>query len=723
MDTRPDPSSFSPASDSAPRHRLSRLLSPRSIALIGASDRSNWSHRIHNALDFIGYDGDVFYVNPKGGTAHGLPVHRSVLDLDVVPDLAYVMIPGGAVQEAMKEVVAAGIPAAVVLSSGFAEVGAAGQARQDELAALTRESGVVVLGPNALGYVNLPAKVALKPVQPGEELLKGSIGIVSQSGNVTVQIMNMSRSFHVGLSYMVSTGNEMDVTVADVVDYLADDPSTTVIAVFAETFKEPDAFVRACRKAKAAGKPVVVLKVGRSEAAARSAMAHTGSLVGDDAVIDAFLHAAGAIRVTSLEDLLTTADTFAHTGPIRGHRVAFLAISGGTCDIAADTAEDTGVVLAEFDPGTVAELVAVLPDYATVQNPLDVTGAAVVDAELFGKALSIVARDPHVDVAIAFGEIDHQAPDSEWGMASLTHLVAAVDGAGSPAALANTSVRHLSERTRDIRSQLSVPTVFGGVDRIIPALRRIIDWTARPSWDGEAFRSVTVDLPAATVGVWSEAMCRSLLEQFDIPVAPGTVAATPAEAGEAARFFGRPVAIKVVSSQILHKSDVGGVALGVEPGEVEAETARMLDRVHAAVPSATVDGVLVSPMIGDGLDLLVGVVRDPAWGCVMALGLGGIWTEVLQDVRRIALPASPDTVRTALRGLRAAPLLEGARGTEPVDLDVLVDVVGRIGSLALALGEELAALEVNPLRVDGADVTALDAAVVWREDGADSAGH
>jgi acyl-CoA synthetase (NDP forming) len=713
----PVQSSSTPASAAAPRHRLSRLLSPRSIALIGASDRSNWSNRIHDALTFIGYDGDVSYINPKGGTAHGRPVHRSVLDLERVPDLAYVMIPGGAVLEAMKDVVAAGIPAAVILSSGFAEVGEAGQQRQEELATLARKNDVVVLGPNALGYVNLPDRVALKPVQAGEALLEGSIGIVSQSGNVTVQLMNMSRSFHVGLSVMVSTGNEMDVAVADVVDYLADDPATRVIAVFAETFKDPAVFLRACRKAKAAGKPVVVLKVGRSEAAARSAMAHTGSLVGDDAVIDTFLHAAGAIRVTSLEDLLTTADTFAHTGPIHGEGVAFLAISGGTCDIAADTAEDNGVRLAEFGPATVDKLRSVLPDYATAQNPLDVTGAAVVDADLFGAALSVVAGDPAVDVAIAFGEIDHQAPDSEWGMASLRGLVTAVENAGSPAALANTSVRHLSDRTRDIRSELSVPTIFGGVDRIIPALRRIIDWTSRPTAEDTETVHRTVDLPAPTVGVWSEATCRSVLEQFGIPVASGTVAGTPAEAGAAARSLGCPVAIKVLSTQILHKSDVGGVALGVAPDDAEDETARLLERVRAAVPSATVDGVLVAPMVGDGLDLLVGVVRDPTWGCVMALGLGGIWTEVLQDVRRIALPASPDVVRDALRSLRAAPLLEGARGTKPVDLDTLVDVICRIGALALALGEELAALELNPLRVDGAAVTALDAAVVWRQQG------
>lgn len=702
------------ASAAVQGHRLDRLLRPRSVALVGASDRSNWSKRIHDALGVIGYAGDVYYVNPKGGTAHGHAVHRRVRDLPDVPDLAYLMVPAGAVLEALADAARAGVRAAVILSSGFSETGPEGAARQAELAALAKEHDMVVLGPNSLGYVSAQARIALKPFQRGEMLLAGPIGVVSQSGNITVALINMARSFHVGLSYMVSTGNEMDVALADVVDFLADDPATRVIAVFAESFKEPDAFLRACLKARAAGKPVVVLKVGRSEAAARAALAHTGSLVGDDAVIDAFLHAAGAIRVSSLEDLLATADLFARTGPVAGNGIAVLAMSGGTCDIVADRAEEIGLALPEFSPETGAALQAILPDFASAQNPLDVTGAAVVDDGLFGAALAIVARDPGVHATIAYGEIDHQAPDSEWGVRCLSNLAAAVGTATSPATLANTTVRSLSARTRELRDELSAPFAFGGVDRTLPALRRIVDWSNRQGWTRPEVESRQVDLQAAPVGVWSETTSRAVLEQFGIPVVDGTVAGTPAEASAAAHALGGRVALKVVSADILHKSDVGGVSLDVGVPEVAEESTRLLARVRAAAPDAAVDGILVTPMVTDGLDLLVGVVRDPAWGCVMALGLGGIWAEVFQDVRRIALPTSADAVLEALRGLRAAPLLHGARGTTPVDLEVLVDVIGRIGALALALGEDMAAVEINPLRVHGSRVTALDAAVVWR---------
>lgn len=646
----------------------------------------------------MGYPGEVYSVNPRGGTAHGRVLHRRVADLPVAPDLAYVMVPADAVPTAMADVTAAGVPAAVVLTSGVGR-------------RLAPAGSTVVLGPNTLGFLNPARRIALLPFQPGPELRAGPIGVVSQSGNIAVALVNLARSFHIGLSDVVSTGNELDVTVAEVVDYLAEDPDTRVIAVFAEAIRQD--FLVACRKARAAGKPVVVLKVGRSEAAARSARAHTGALVGDDAVIDAFLHAAGAIRVRSLEDLLATADTFVHTGPIPSGGLAVLTMSGGTCDIVADLAEDHGIPLADLSPHTTASLTKLLPDYATAHNPLDVTGAATTDEELFAEAFSLAAADPEVGVILAVQELDHHAPDSDWGRRSLLALADAIASARKPAALANTTVRHLSEGTREIRTELTVPTIFGGLDRVIPAVGRIMEWTTRQRDTAEA--PPVLGLAAEPGGIWSEVDCRRLLGWYGILVVPAHVVTSPAEAAAAARELGEPVAIKVVSADLPHKSDAGGVALGVTPAAAEVVAADLLATVRRRAPAARVEGLLVSPMRPDGLDLLVGVVRDPDWGCVLAVGLGGVWTEVLRDVRRVALPASPDAIRAALLGLRAAPLLTGARGSTPVDLDAVVTVVARIGELALALGDKLATIEVNPLRVAGSTVEALDAAVEWKE--------
>jgi acyl-CoA synthetase (NDP forming) len=697
-------------------HRLTHLLRPRSVALVGASDRSNWSNRIYDALRVIGYDGDVYLVNPKGGQAHGRALHRSVADIDAVPDVAFLMVPGPAALDAMRDAAEAGVKAAVVLSSGFAELGADGSEAQRELAGLCRRHEMVVLGPNALGFVNVIDRIALKPFPPGEPLRPGSIGVVSQSGNVSVQLINMARSFDIGLSFAVSTGNEMDVGLADVVDFLAEDENTAVIAVFAESFADPAAFLAACRKARASGKPVVVLKVGRSAAAARAALAHTGALVGNDAVADAFLRSAGAIRVTSLEDLLAVADTFTRTGALERPGLAVLTISGGTCDIAADTAEARGVELPEFAPLTLERLRTVLPGYATAQNPLDVTGAAVTDAELFGRALRIVTSDPNIGVVLVAQEIDYQAETSTWGVETLRGLVAACSGGTVPVILANTTVRAVSARVREIRAELRVPAVFGGIDRILPDVRAIADWSAQAGQAEAPIPSARpLRLPAEPRGAWSEAVCRDLLTEAGIPVVPGVVAGTPAAVGAAAAAYGVPIALKVVSPDVLHKSDVGGVALRVAAADAEQAAAALLRRVAIAVPAARVEGVLVSPMRPDGLDLLVGVVREPGWGNVLAIGLGGLWAEAMQDVQRIALPASERQIEQGLRRLRAWPLFEGARGGDRIDIPALVQVIARIADLSLGLGDQLAAVEVNPLRVTPAGVEALDAVVVWRD--------
>jgi acetate---CoA ligase (ADP-forming) len=262
-----------------------------------------------------------------------------------------------------------------------------------------------------------------------------------------------------------------------------------------------------------------------------------------------------------------------------------------------------------------------------------------------------------------------------------------------------------------MRSRLAAPFVYGGLDRILPAVGRLMEWHRRPD-SVPATKPSTVELPAPP-GPWSEVACRELLARHGIPVVPGQVVTSSAEAADAAREFGR-VAIKVISADLTHKSDAGGVALDIAPDDAEATAAALLDTVRRREPAARLDGLLVSPMRAPGVDLLAGVVRDPDWGCVLAVGLGGIWTEVLHDIRRVALPALPDAVRAALLDLRGAPLLRGARGTEPVDLDAVVEVVARLGELALALGEELATIEINPLRVTGSTVEALDAVVAWR---------
>jgi acyl-CoA synthetase (NDP forming) len=697
------------------RYHLTRLFSPRSVAIVGASDRSNWSKRIHDSLGIIGYPGTVYYVNPRGGTAHGSPLHQSLADIGTVPDLVYIMAPAQAALGTVTEAGRLGVPAAIILSAGFAETGEDGLREQLRIAEAARAHEMALLGPNTLGFVNPGQRIALMPMQPGEPLTDGSVGVVSQSGNMAVQVMNMARSFDVGLSLLASTGNEISVTVADVIGYLADDDATKAIAVFLESVADPAAFRAACLRAHQAGKPVIVLKIGRSEAGARAAMAHTGAMVGDDGVIAAVFAAAGVIRVDTMEDLLTTADAFVRSGPVRGRNLAVVTISGGAADVAADRAEDFGLRYPEFTAATLGELQRMLPDYATPQNPLDITGAAVTDSALFAAALDAVAADPGVDVTVAVGEIEHHAPDSAWGMESIAAMSRAAARAPGPVIFANTIIHTITPEVRRVRHELNVPSVFGGMDRVLAAVARIADWSARPAAAPLPLPPRATALPAAATGVWAEDTCREFLAARGIPVVPGTAEPTPERAAAAAERLGAPVALKIISPDIVHKSDVGGVTLGIAGyQEALAAAERMLRDVAAKAPGARLRGILVSPMRAEGYDLLVGFVNDPQWGQVMALGMGGLWAEALGDVRRVALPCRPEDIESAVRSLRAAPLLLGARGTAPVNLAALVDTVTQLADASLSLSAELAAFEVNPLRVTPDRIEVLDATVVWR---------
>jgi acetate---CoA ligase (ADP-forming) len=725
-------------SGTATRDRLRRLFTPESVAIVGASDRSSWSHRIRGALLNIGYEGEVFFVNPRGGTAHGAVLHRSVAEIGRVPDLVYVMTSAEASLAAIDEAARLGTRAAIILSSGFAETGPEGLLAQQRIAEVAREHDMAILGPNTLGFADPARRVVLMPMQPGDELEPGAIGVVSQSGNMAVQVMNMARSFDVGLSLLASTGNELNVTATDVLDYLVTDDATRVIAVFLEAVTDPAAFRAACLRAREAGKPVVVLKVGRSDAAARAALAHTGALVGDDAIISAVLSASGVIRVDSMEDLLTTADAFVRSGPVGGRNLAVVTISGGGCDLAADRADALGLSYPQFGEATLGRLRELLPSYATPQNPLDATGAAVADAQLFGAAIAAVAADPAVDVTVAIGEIEHHAPESAWGLDSITAMTAAARQAPRPVIFTNTTIHTISAGARAVRHELGVPSVFGGMDRVLAAVAKIADWSAplaspagetpaRPSPGGSHGLSAVTEAwpgpghsqdPPARTGTWSEADARALLERGGVPVVPAVLATTPEEAAAAAARFAAPVAIKVVSPDIVHKTDAGGVALNREGREdVIAAARQVLAAAQRQVPAPRVDGVLVSPMRPEGPevhDLLVGVVRDPDWGPVLAVAMGGIWAEVLADVSRVALPCSRAAIESAVRALRGAPLLLGARGLPRVDLERVVDAIVAVADLAVNLGEDLVTIEVNPLRVTADGAEALDATVQWR---------
>ena len=712
--------------------RLRAFFAPQSITLVGASDNSGWARFIVASCAATGFAGPLTAVHPRARTAFGLPVVPSLRDLPAPADLAFVLAPAHAVEGVLDDMGAAGIRHAVVLAAGYREVGEDGRALEDALAARAIANGVTVLGPNCLGFVNAHTGSAPYALTLPAPLIAGPVGVALQSGALASVVLAFARAHAIGLSVLTTMGNEAMMKTADVLDYLVDDEATRVICLFLEEISDPVRFAQAAEKADRAGKPIVALKVGSSPAGQEAALAHTGSVAGDDAVVDAALRQLNIIRVAGLEELLTTGAALGYNRWPRGRRMGVLTQSGGSCDIIADAASAQGLAIPEFSAETAAAISAHLPPFAAANNPLDVTGFGTL-ANLSARKGALTAVDHALDIAVADPNLDFilfcgiplpevRPPDEAMAAALETRvgwLAQRMASSPIPVIPAGTTCVDVSGYGRELLTRHGI-TILGGLDLGMTALGHALRWLenrgrVRPpgpaALAGAAPGPPLADgVPAA--GPWSEAAARRLLAAAGVPVVPGELAGSAEQAAAIARQVGLPAAVKICSAQITHKSDIGGVVLGLGSA---AEVRAGYEKVRAAgeaVPGASIDGVLVTPMRSGGTELLAGVTVDPAFGPVLAVGLGGIWTEILQDTSLRLLPVDAAEVKRMLAELRGWPLLQGARGTRPANLDAVAGAIAGIGAAALSLNGTLRALEVNPLWVNGDQVEALDVLVV-----------
>jgi acyl-CoA synthetase (NDP forming) len=693
------------------------LFHPTSIALVGATDKSGWSRNTFDNLHNHGFAGAVHLVNPRTDVVHGQRAHRSLTAIGEPVDLAYVMVPTRAVLPVLREGAALGIRNYVVLTAGFAETGSEGAGLEREIVEFATANGLTLLGPNGNGYVNAAANVIPYGL-PVVSLVRGSVGIVLQSGALASSILAFAHARNVGVSLLTSMGNEALVSVTDVMEYLVDDPDTRVIALFLESVRRPEEFARVARRAAAAGKPVVALKIGSSQLASRTARAHTGALVGDDSVIDAAFRQLGVVRVRSLEDLVITAGLLATSAPLPGRRVGVVTPSGGASEIIADRAEQEGLVLPEFAPETVVGLRAILPGFATIQNPLDVTGYVVVDRTLLGRALAVVMADPGIDEVMLLADLPRYVPpDPELSLAYFRSVGALINESPRPVVVVSNVLTDVSDFARTVQRETGYPYVVGGIEHGVSAIAAAIGWAENARSVREPVPSGSpgpARLPDRPAGTWAEHRAAALLAGNGIPVVPSALAADEDAAVAAANRFGYPVVLKAAADGLAHKSDIGGVRLGLSTEDAVRTAHREVTAVLRE-RGATGIGTLVQPQRSGGVELLVGVVRDPVWGLVLAIGLGGVWVEVLRDTAQRLLPVTDADVRSALAELRGAAVLRGARGGPAADVDAVVAVVTRIAELAASLTDSLESLEVNPLLVRGSEVEVLDALVTWRE--------
>lgn len=680
-----------------------------------------WSLGVAARFKEYEYAGLVYAINKGGLAAHGFPGFTSCCAIGAAVELAYLMVPLEATLEALADVAAAGIKSVIVLTSGFSEAGAAGAELQAHMIRFADLHQITLLGPNSLGFANVAKRLVSTIVPARLPLIDGAIGLVSQSGAVLSEITKFAHQQGIGLSFLAATGNEAQVDLADIVGYLVDDAATRVIAVFAESIRNSAKLQAAAVKALQAKKPIVILKVGKSAITAQVAQAHTGSLVGDDKVFDAACLQLGLIRVGCIEELMLTAKLLENLGPLSVPGVAVVSISGGGCGLFADRAEENKVALPAFSAATVSALRAVLPELATTLNPLDITGSAIRSPELWQQVLSIVNRDPAIGLTVVINPVPAIESEMRGQLEQSRAIGRAMKESPIPGLMLMQSLQPLTDTMRRFSTDTALPPIAFGIDYSVRALGKLAWWSALLEKFHTQEKQPVAPVPAAGAQPRSERAVLEFLDQCGVPVIPAIIAGTAAQAIAHAALLNCPVALKVASADIAHKTEAGGVKLGVSgAADVGAAFAAIDASVRRHSPQARIDGIIVAPMRNQGIELFVGTARDPQWGPVLALGLGGIWVEALADTAVRLLPVSAGDVIEMLQGLRAAKILQGFRGAPAVDMAALADVIVKIGQAALALGPELAALEVNPLLVADGRIEALDGLAIWNEPAATS---
>jgi acetate---CoA ligase (ADP-forming) len=683
------------------------FFSPNAIALIGASSSpTRIGGRTLASLLKHGFSGRLYPINPSHSEIQGLPAYGRLEDVTDPIDLVIISVPATEVLRALRSCAAKKVRAVVVYSSGFAEAGNDGVAMQAAIRVLAREAGMRVLGPNCLGFMSLPSKAICTFGQaPSVGLPEGGgVSIVSQSGAFGTYTYAAGLFRHMPISRWITTGNEADVDFSDCVEWLVQDPETKVIMGYMEGCRDGAKLIQALENAHLAQKPVVILKVGRSAAGASAAQSHTAALAGDDEVYDAVFRRHGVCRAASLEAFFDTGYALLHGLAPKGRRVAVITASGGAGVLIADEVSAQGFSLPPLPSDVQAQLKKLVP-FAGVKNPIDVTAQVGNDPELFSRFFSAVVETGQYDLVFCF-----------QGLSGL--------GAEQSERLLNrwTELRDRFPNLPIFISAMATPAVAGKLEaKNVPVFEdpsRMVQAVAAMCERRDTGDRITPSpVPAAAVtecSRLSEIGAADFLRNAGIPMAAGVVANSAEEAIARAREIGFPVVLKILSADIQHKSDVGGVAVELTDEEMVRQAYdRVMSSVNRQLPNAVLDGVLIAPMIKGGIEAIVGTRVDSTFGPIVMVGLGGTMVEVLKDVSFCLAPLSLSEARSMVDRLRGARVLEGTRGQPAVDKEALASTLVRLGDLAAMHAGSIKGIEINPLLVKakGEGVIGLDALI------------
>lgn len=694
------------------RSKVARLLAPRSIAIVGVSDEpGSIGGAVLANLDRFGYAGDVHLVSRSRRALGARNCLASIDELPARVDVAVLALPAAGIHDAVAACARRSVEAAVIFAAGFAETGEAGQQRQAAVARTAEEAGMALVGPNCIGLVNFADRVPLtyEPVAPQASDAVPAVAVLTQSGAMASALRLALQAKGLAVSHVVSTGNEAVLTAEDFLAALVEDPHPRAVVMFAEQIRDPQRFLAIAEHARSRARPIILMHPGRSARERESARTHTGALAGDHAVMTALVTAAAVVLVETIEELVDTAELLARFPPPAAG-AAIVTNSGAFKGFALDFCEAIGLDLAQPQPETLAALAKALPPYAAIDNPLDTTGQTIKEPRIFTDAAAHLLADANVGSLIV-SVVPGSAQQAMAKVEALLPPLAATTKATAVAVMSDEGP--LPDAFVSSFRNKGVP-VFRSPERALRAMAQAARYgrllAAPRSEEATLLVVPAIDWPPQ--GVLPEHQGKALLARLGIPVPAGGLARSEAEAEAIAARIGYPVVLKAQSPALAHKTEAGGVAVGIADRPALAAAWQRIHRnVAAARPGVSLDGVLVEAMAAPGLELVIGGRRDPQWGPVVMAGVGGIWVEALGDVRLMPATLPPAAIAAELSKLKAAALFKGLRGSPAIDIDALCATIARVGAL-LRAAPDIAEIDINPLVASPSGVLALDVLLV-----------
>lgn len=695
--------------------KLQTIFSPKSIAIIGASKnkQSIGGKPLHNLLNHD-YEGDIYLVNPRYGQIEGITCYKSVLEIPAAIDIALIATSHKIIKAVMEECGEKGIKQVILFGAGFAELGEEGERLQDEVLTIAQQYNMRIVGPNCVGCLNVIDQIPMGFATSFEadSFISGNVGLVSQSGAFGYSVFGIAQEEYLGFSYIANTGNQVDLTTLDFLEEMVEDEQTEVIATYLESIPDGRQFINVLKRAKELKKPVIVLKAGRSEVGKKAALSHTASVAGSAEVYDAVAKQYGSIDVRDINDMIDTLKVFVRGKVTEGDRLGIITTSGASGIMMADMAEEMDISLAELSAETKGKIEEIIPSFGSVLNPIDITLQALNEKHILSDSIEQLVNSEECDIIVISTTLG-----GDLGRRVCEDIIALDQQTDKPIIVNLTGREDIIGEGLTLLQQARVP-VYQTPLQTIQSIKKLVEFSdsidkSKEVMDAQKLIEINVDKRQR---VLTEDKVKPILEHLSFKVPKGKLIKTKEALNDLDMTY--PVVMKAISSELLHKSDYGAVKLGIE-NEIEAVESfeEIQHNIYEKLGPIDLDGMLVEEMIRENntAEMFIGVKLDPVFGPIVACGFGGIFIEILRDVSLRRAPFSKETALEMISELKGYPILQGARGNNPLDIDAFAEALQNVSYFAAQHHDSLDELDINPAMLLEDGIVALDGLLIWKK--------